>query len=176
MKSASNYLEHLLDPPFPKLFHFQGNYLWKPPSGENSDFNTFGFIRNLLFTSTSASSYNVSSFYNIYQLDFSCLRIASTIHNSFQPFTIACNHTFSYPFPIKPIQESRWDQALTYAAFCSILATCYISSANLFRIHFWPIPLTEVTSTVTNVQPEVINLGIPYVPSSLLMTTENVSH
>ena len=69
-----------------------------------------------------------------------------------------------YQFSIKCRPRNQDESKfLTYTSYCSILATCCTSEANLFRIHF----LSKVTSTVTNLQPRVWNLGIPYFPSSL---------
>ena len=87
------------------------------------------------------------------------------MHNSFQPFTLADNHIFMYQFPIKSIQESRWDQDPTYTSYCSALATCCISDTSLFKVHFKFLLLTEVASIVINLQPRVWNLGISHIPS-----------
>ena len=136
------------------------------PFMKNPDFNILEFFETYCFS----SSVNPAIIYDLLQwlsLMFSHLKIVSTIHNLFQPFTLACNHISTYQFSIKPIQKSRWDRAPAYSSYSSIFAIHYTLYVNSFGNHFLSLPPKGVTSTFIDIQPRVWKLDISYSPPIL---------
>ena len=138
MNLASYHLEHASNPSFQSC-PFSGKPFLKTPFSENFDFNTFKFIRDLLFSLASTSNCDVIFFFcSIDPLDCPVSEWCrpSIIH--FGRLHLYHNYTSSYQFSIKYRFRDYGGNnfPLTPLIVASLLLTAYLFQTNSKSISY----------------------------------------